>query len=432
MTTPDTHQPDTQPDTHQPKVDFDHNSQEHSEDPVASYRALREKCPVAWTEAHGGYWVMSGYDTVFEAARDDDVFSSARNSYGGEGLTVVIPKTPMHLHIPIEIDPPEFRKYRKLINPLTSPAAIERMADLVKTYTTWFIDQVIETGECDFTQVIGVPSIVTVDWLGLPVSDWARYSFAHHAVLAAVPGSEEYERATKVELPYLSQQMREVIAARRREPQNDVISALLQQEVDDRPVSEEEVFSMIELLLAGGVGTTASLVSQTLVWLYQNQDVRQRLIDDPSLLDRALEEFLRYFSPTQALARTVMQDAEFHGCQMTVGDRVLLAWSSANRDAAQFEDPDTLNIERWPNRHTAFGVGVHRCAGSHLGRAMAKEILTQILERMPDYVVDMDKVERYPHQGTNTGWQKIPATFTPGPRRGETLDIPDATLPDLY
>ena len=422
----------TTSDTHQPKVDFDHNSQQHSEDPVASYRELREKCPVAWTEAHGGYWVMSGYDTVFEAARDDDVFSSARNSYGGEGLTVVIPKTPMHLHIPIEIDPPEFRKYRKLINPLTSPAAIERMSNLVTTYTTWFIDQVIETGECDFTQVIGVPSIVTVDWLGLPVEDWARYSFAHHAVLAAVPGSEEYERATKVELPYLSEQMREVIAARRREPQNDVISALLQQEVDDRPVTEEEVFSMIELLLAGGVGTTASLVSQTLVWLYQNQDVRQRLIDDPSLLDRAIEEFLRYFSPTQALARTVAQDAEFHGCTVTTGDRVLLAWASANRDKSQFEEPDTLNIDRWPNRHTAFGVGVHRCAGSHLGRAMAREILSQILERMPDYVVDMDKVERYPHQGTNTGWQKIPATFTPGPRRGETLDIPDATLPDLY
>lgn len=407
-----------------PVVEFDHNSQEHSKDPVASYRTLREQCPVAWTEAHGGYWVLSGYDSVFEAARDDDIFSSARNSYGGEGLTVVIPKTPMHLHIPIEIDPPEFRKYRKLINPLTSPAAIARMADLVTKYTTWFIDQVIEAGSCDFTQVIGVPSIVTVDWLGLPVEDWARYAFAHHAVLAAVPGTEEFERATKVELPYLSAQMREVIAARRADPTEDVISKLLEQEVDDRPVTEEEVFSIIELLLAGGVGTTASLVSQTLVWLYEHRDVRQRLIDDPSLLDRAIEEFLRYFSPTQALARTVAQDSTFHGCPVQVGDRVLLAWGSANRDVSQFEEPDALDIDRWPNRHTAFGVGVHRCAGSHLGRAMAKELLGQILARMPDYVVDVSQVEPYAHQGTNTGFQKIPATFTPGPRRGEPLDIP--------
>jgi cytochrome P450 len=404
-----------------PIVHFDHNSQEHSADPIGSYRQLREACPVAWSEAHGGYWILSSYDTVFEAARDDEVFSSARNGYGGEGLTVVIPKTPMHMHIPIELDPPEFRKYRKVVNPIASPAAVERLVPMIKKYTTWFIDQVIESGECDLTRVIGVPSIVTVDWLGLPVKDWARYSFAHHAVLAAVPGSEEYERATKVELPALSQQMREVIAARRADPQDDLISYLVQQEVDDRPLEDEEVFSMIELILAGGVGTTASMVSQALVWLYQHPEIRQDLIDHPEKLERAIEEFLRYFSPTQALARTVAKDADFHGTKMHVGDRVLLAWGSANRDASQFDEPDALDIERWPNRHTAFGVGIHRCLGSHLGRAMAHELLSQILERMPDYVVDLDRVKPYSHQGTNTGWQSVPATFTPGPRRGEDI-----------
>jgi cytochrome P450 len=410
-------------DGHRPVVEFDHNSQDHSRDPVASYRALREKCPVAWSEAHGGYWVMSGYDTVFEAARDDDVFSSERNSYGGEGLTVVIPKTPTHKHIPIEIDPPEFRKWRKLINPITSPAAIARMEHMVNKYATWFIDEVIETGECDFTQVIGVPSVVTVDWLGLPVKDWEHYAFLHHALLVSVPGSEEYIRATTVEMPFCSGQMREVIAARRADPQEDTISFLVHQTVDDRPVTDDEVFSMVELLLAGGVGTTASLVSQTLVWLYQHRDVRQTLIENPDMLERAIEEFLRYFSPTQALARTVMKDADFHGCPVKVGDRALLAWASANRDPKQFDDPDQVDIERWPNRHLAFGVGVHRCAGSHLGRAMAKELLGQILERMPDYVIDLDHIEPYPHQGTNTGWRYLPATFTPGPRRGERLDV---------
>jgi cytochrome P450 len=408
---------------HEPVVEFDHNSQQHSADPVGSYRELRQKCPVAWTEAHGGYWVMSGYDSVFEAARDDDVFSSARNSYGGEGLTVVIPKTPMHTHIPIEIDPPEFRKYRKLINPITAPAAIERLSGLVAKYTTWFIDEVIESGRCDLAQVIGVPSIVTVDWLGLPVPDWDRYANLHHAILASVPGSEEYVQATTVDMPFCSQQMREVIAARKAEPQEDTISYLIHQEVDDRPITEDEVFSMVELLLAGGVGTTASLVSQTLVWLYQHQDVRADLIAHPEKLTRAIEEFLRYFSPTQALARTVAQDADFRGHCVYTGDRVLLAWASANRDPAQFTDPDNLDIERWPNRHTAFGVGVHRCAGSHLGRAMASELLGQILERMPDYVIELDGLQAYPHQGTNTGWRSIPATFTPGPRRGLVLDL---------
>lgn len=126
----------------------------------------------------------------------------------------------------------------------------------------------------------------------------------------------------------------------------------------------------IELLLAGGTVTTSSLVSQAMIWLYQHQDVRQRLIDQPELRERATEEFLRYFSPTQALARTVTTDVEFHRCSLQAGDRVLLAWASANRDpAGGFDDPDELDIERWPNRHVAFGVGVHRCVGSHIARA---------------------------------------------------------------
>jgi cytochrome P450 len=399
-----------------PVVHFDHNSDEHSADPVGSYKALRDQAPVAWSESHGGYWILSNYKAVFEAARDDEVFSSERNSYGGEGLSVVIPKTPMHFHIPIEIDPPEFRKWRKIINPITAPAAIERLEKMVKHYVTGFIDEIIEAGECDMASVIGVPSIVTVDWLGLDVDDWRRYASAHHAALAAVPGSDRWKQAVEVDFPYLDTKTREVIAARRANPTDDIISYLVKAEVDDRVVTDDEVFAMVDLLLAGGVGTTASLVSNTVVWLYQNPDVRQRLIDDASLMDKAIEEFLRFFSPTQALARTVAKDTEFEGCPMKQGDRVLLAWNSANRDPEQFENPDEVDIERWPNRHTAFGLGVHRCAGSHLGRAMAKELLSQILNRMGDYVVDLDALEAYPHQGTNTGWQRIPATFTPGPR----------------
>ena len=177
------------------------------------------------------------------------------------------------------------------------------------------------------------------------------------------PGRSSTARPSRSTSPTSTEKTWEVIRARRENPQDDIISYLVQQEVDDRPVTDDEVFSIVDLLLAGGVGTTASLVSNTVVWLYKNPDVRQQLIDDPSLLDKAIEEFLRYFSPTQALARTVVQDTEFHGCPMKVGDRVLLAWSSANRDAQQFENPDELDIKRWPNRHMAFGMGVHRCAG---------------------------------------------------------------------
>lgn len=400
-----------------PVVHFDHNSPVHAADAARSYRELRSEHPVAYTEAHGGYWVLSGYEAVFDAARDDDTFSSARSSHGGEGLTVVIPKSPMHHHIPIEIDPPDFRKYRKLINAVTAPAAIVGLLDRIEHHTTWFIDRIIEDGSCDFAEIIGVPAITTVEWLGLPPEEWARYSFQHRMVLAAPKGSPDYVKATQVDLPYLTNQIREHIAARRAGPRDDIISYLLAQEVDGRPTTDEEVFSMVELLLAGGTVTTSSLVSQALVWLHHHHDVRQRLIEHPELLERAIEEFLRYFSPTQALARTVLKDTDFHGCPMRAGDRALLAWASANRDpAGGFDDPDEVDIDRWPNRHVAFGVGIHRCAGSHVARALAKEMLGQILRRMPDFVVDTDRTIAFSNQGANTGYSSVPATFTPGQR----------------
>jgi cytochrome P450 len=401
-----------------PVVRFDHNSPEHSADPVASYARLRREAPAAWTEAHGGYWVLSDYAGVFEAARDDAVFRSGRSPHGGEGLSNVIPKAPVRLHIPVELDLPEHRAYRKILNPVTSPAAVAQLQPMIERWTTWFVDQVIESGSCDFASVIGVPAVVTLDWLGLDVGDWRRYSRALHSVLADSPGSPAHTAAVQVDIPWMQEQITAAIAARRAAPRDDLISHLLAQDVDGAPITDDAAYSVVELLISGGVGTTASLVSQTLVHLSRHPEQRQELIDDPDLLPKAVEEFLRVFSPTQALARTVAEDTVFRGCPMRTGDRVLLAWSSANRDPAQFEAPDDVVLTRWPNRHTAFGMGIHRCAGAHLGRAMARELIGQILRRMPDYVVDEDGLQTYAHQGVNAGYQRIPATFTPGPRLG--------------
>ena len=247
-----------------PVADFDHNSERHSADPVASYQALRAAGPVVRSEHHGGYWILSGYQPVFEAARDDETFSSARTTDGGEGLSVVIPKTPMHFHIPIEIDPPEFRKWRKILNPITAPAAIERLERMVRHYVTWFIDDIIEQGECDLAKVIGVPSIVTVDWLGLDVADWTRYASAHHAVLAAVRGSAEWDQA--VTGTFLTWRAGRGRSSPRGAPNllRTPSATSRSARSTDGPITDDEVYSMVDLLLAGGIGTTASLVSNTL------------------------------------------------------------------------------------------------------------------------------------------------------------------------
>jgi cytochrome P450 len=401
-----------------PVVDFDHNSAEHSADPIAVYRKLRAEAPVAWTEAHGGFWVVSDYAGVFDAARDDATFASGRSDHGGTGLNNVIPKAPVRLHIPVELDLPEHRWYRKIINPLTSPAAVERMQPMIKRWTTAFIDEVIETGSCDLASVIGVPAVVTIDWLGLDVTDWRRYSRALHSVLAHRADSPEHAHAVAVDIPWMEETITAAIAERRTTPREDIISVLLDAEVEGVPITDDAVYSIVELLISGGVGTTASLVSQTLVHLYEHPEQRDHLREHPENLERAVEEFLRAFSPTQALARTVTRDVTFHGCPMRAGDRVLLAWSSANRDAAQFDHPDEVVLDRWPNRHAAFGLGIHRCAGAHIGRAIARELIGQVITRMPDYRVDLQAVERYPHQGVNAGFQRIPTTFTPAPRLG--------------
>jgi len=404
-----------------PVVDFDHHSAAHAADHVGAYKRIREATPVAWTEAHGGYWVLSDYESVFEASRDDDLFSSARHESGGDGLAIIIPKAATALHIPIEIDPPLFRSYRKILNRITAPAAVKYLDDVIEMYVTEFIDQIIELGEADLAIVANVPAAVAVHWLGLDVREYRRYVEAMHTLIVAPPGSPEYLHAQDVEVPWVSKTVHEHIRYRREHPGDDATTALIEAEFEDRHLTDDEIYSMIELLISGGVGTTASLVTQTLVWLGDHPDERQRLIDDPGMLDVAVEEFLRVFSPTQALARTVMSDTEFQGCPMHSGDRALLSWASANRDPKQFENPDELDLTRWPNRHMSFGLGLHRCAGSHIARPMAKAMLTGVLERMPDYEVVKDQVVPYPDQGVNAGFYSIPVRFTPGERRGKGL-----------
>lgn len=410
-----------------PVTHFDHHSADHAENHVANYRRLREETPVAWTEAHGGYWVLADYKSVFEASRDDEVFSSGRHDeYGGPGLSVTIPKAPTAFHIPIEMDPPEFRPFRRAVNQVTAPKAVEHLDESIKHYVTGFIDMIIEDGEADLAHVAGVPATVVIDWIGLDPTEYSNYVDAMHTLVAAAPGSPEYVHAAEVAVPWVSRTVREHIAYRRENPSDDATSHFINVEVDGRKMTDDEIYSILELIISGGVGTTASLVTQALVWLYENPDQRQRLIDDPSMIDIAVEEFLRVFSPTQALARTIMQDTDFHGCPVRKGDRALLSWASANRDAEQFENPDEVDITRWPNRHVAFGLGIHRCAGSHFGKAMAREMIRQVLARMGDYQVHMDQVVAYPDQGTNAGYHSIPVSFTPGKKLlGDTPIFPE-------
>ena len=262
-----------------PVVHFDHNSDEHSADPVASYRALREKAPVAWSEAHGGYWILSGYKPLFEAARDDDTFSSERNSYGGEGLSVVIPKTADAVPHPDRDRPARVPQVAQAHQPdhragRDRPDGADRQA---LRHLVHRPDHRGRRGRHDLgdrrpghrhRRLAGPRRRAT----------GSRYASAFHAAARRrCRGTEEYRPGRRGRLPLpRGGHPRGHRRARREHPTDDIISYLVQSEVDDRPVTDDEVFAMVDLLLSGGVGTTASLVSNTVVWLYQHPDVRQR------------------------------------------------------------------------------------------------------------------------------------------------------------
>jgi cytochrome P450 len=403
-----------------PAIDFDHHSAEVAKDPAGAYKQLRAQCPAFWTESHGGYWVFTRYDDVGEILGDDEQFSSARRAdAGGDGSAVSIPKRPAVPQYPIELDPPEMVPFRRLLNPLLSPAACERLRPAIQRRVLWMIDRFVARGECDLVAdlVSPVPASVTVDWLGLPHDDWPRMGETMHNIIARAPGDPAWVKASS-DLVDLYDVMRRTIEMRRSHPQPDAISYIVQHDINGSPITDEDALSVVALLIAGGVGTTASLSAQSLVWLSEHRQSHKQLLNDSRFLRVATEEFLRYFAPVQALARTTSGNTEFAGCPMMDGDRLLVAFGSANRDADVFDSPDELLLDRFPNRHLAFGAGVHRCAGSNLARITFQEIVRAVLSRLPDYQVDAGALTPFPSQGLNSGWHSVPAVFTPGQALG--------------
>ena len=404
-------------------INFDHNSRQHSGDPVQIYRKLRATSPVAWSESNGGYWVVSGHDELAEVAEHPELFSSALKNHDiGEpegGIFIPAEKAIVPM-IPTELDPPLWRDFRLLFAKQFSPAEVGKMKTMMTRLTTKYIDRVIESGSCDM--VLDIASPIPADGvlllLGLDLDEWAGYGEPYHNALGFPPGSVEFHQAV-AGLEAIVAKIREVVR-RCRETGNgsDVMSAVLRAEIAGRPITDDEIVSVVYSIFSGGVDTTTSLLGSAFAHLFRQPSGRQFLIEDPSRIRLAIEEFMRIATPVQALGRTVVRDTVLGGQHLQAGDRVLLAWASANRDEMLFDNPDTCVLDRYPNRHVGFGVGIHRCAGAHFARAQIEIILQQVLERMPDYRIDEQHTYQYPNIGVVNGWVQMPATFSPGLRRG--------------
>jgi cytochrome P450 len=339
------------------------------------YQELRTRCPVARSDRHGGFWVVSSYDDCVDAAQDWRCLSSA----GG----VTLPKMsgPMSF-IPIEIDPPDHTRYRRLLLPYFSPGAMALLEDDIRTYTAAAVERLIARGEGDLVSDLGslVPMYAICRLLGVPNEDQEQLrewgvALAHGPTASGDDLDGALEAATNL-LVYLA----EMIQQRRAQPDagDDLVSQLCRSE---EPLEDDELLSIIFLLLPAGFDTTEAGIAGMLLYLAQHQDRQDVLAADSSLIPDAVEEMLRYVSPVQAAHRLAAGDKEIRGQRIREGESVILLFGSANRDQSEFTDPETVDFTREQNRHLAFGVGVHRCLGSNLARLELRVVLAELLGR---------------------------------------------------
>ena len=393
-----------------PEVHFDHHSPEFARDPWSVYEQLRQECPVAYSDAYGGFWVISKYEDIRRVALDDHTFSS-------ENSIVIPPKLVQRRALPIESDPPQFHEYRRIMNPLLSPAAVKKLEPAILGFVDQCIDEFIEAGSCDIVHDFAdpVPAMTTLQILGLPVEDWRMFAEPLHAIVFHRQDNPIRQAAVPL-YRHIREVLVEAVAERRRHLREDGISLLMRGKVFGRPISDDEVLDMIELVLSGGLDTTGSAIGNALLYLDEHRDARLTLIEQPELLQHAVEEFLRAEAPQQGLARTATEDCVIGDQQIRKGERVFMLWASGNRDGDAFPEPDRVILDRLPNRHMSFGLGAHRCLGSNVARKDLQLSLRRILERMPDYEIDRDAVVHAETIGVVYGYFSIPMTFTPGSR----------------
>jgi cytochrome P450 len=405
---------------------FDRHTPEYRFQFEAITEELHRECPVAWSDTYGGHWVASGSEAVFELARcphisnDHDVNNERR---GYQGITIPAKPIPLRAGI-LEMDPPEHRWYRGVLNPYLSPAAVKRWEPFINEVVRASIDEKIESGRMDFVDDLAnvTPAVITLAMLGIRLKDWPIYSEPAHALVYTPEDSPEMARVIE-QNQRMALDLLTNINEIRDNPRPGIIDGLLHLRVDGEPAPDLEILGMLTLLIGGGFDTTTALTTHSLEWLGNRSEQRQRLIDErETLLDSATEEFLRFYTPAPGDGRTFSRDVEINGTQFKEGERLYISWAMANRDPSVFPDPNEIILDRKGNRHFGFGIGIHRCVGSNLGRTVFKAMLTAVLDRMPDYVCDPEGTVHYETIGVIQGMRHLPATFTPGKRFGPGLD----------
>jgi cholest-4-en-3-one 26-monooxygenase len=359
--------------------------------PHEMFRLLRREAPVFWHEEKdgAGFWAITKYEDLKHVSKHTDLFSSARQ---GTLMRDPDPEVLRFLQsIMLNMDPPQHRRYRALINKGFTPRIVGGLHSHIQDMVRQIIDGVIEKGECDFVEDVAavLPMEVICEMVGVPEEDRRRiYEIGNRMVGFDDPdlqdgGTLELNdaEAASAEMFMYANKLRDKAL---KCPADDLATALVNAEVDGHRLTESEFDFFFLLLAIAGNETTRTVTTNGMIALLEHPDQLQELRDDPSLINSAVEEILRFAPAVHCFRRTAKADTAVRGQTMRENDKIMLWYPSANRDEDVFEEPDRFNIRRSPNEHVAFGVGEHFCLGANLARLELQEIFRGIVTRMHD------------------------------------------------
>ena len=361
-------------------------------DPYPRYHQLRSENPVRWNPGINA-WVLTRYADINAALRDDRL--SAERIAALTGLILASGGEPTRqfestfLKMMLFSDPPDHTRLRSLANKAFTPRAVENIRSQIQNTVNEILDGVQPNGRMDIIADLAypLPAIVIAEMLGAPSQDrdrFKKWSDDFAAFLGNIRAiSETYEPALK-SVSELIEYLQDLVAQRRKQPKDDLISALALAEDNGSTFTEEELYSMCVLLIFAGHETTTNLIGNGILALLNNPDQMEKLRQDPSLIESAVEEIIRYDGPVQSTSRIALEPLEIGGNQIEKGAQISLTLGAANRDPDQFPDPDRMDITRKDIRHVGFGFGIHFCLGSALARMEGRSAIGTVVERMPD------------------------------------------------
>jgi cytochrome P450 len=348
-------------------------------EPQPMYKALRESAPVFRSPQA---IVFSRLADIEMALKRTDLFSSNMDAVDLGNLR------PM---IPLQVDPPNHAKYRRILDPLFTPREMAKREPAVAELVNEMIDRFADRGECDFHEEFAVPLPCTVflQLLGLPLEDLDKFLEWKDGVIRpeGVTGYDGRHEASVGVAQQIYDYFDRAIDEHIANPRDDVLSSMIAAQVEGQPLSREELLDICILFLIAGLDTVTDSLDCFFVYLARHPEHRRQLVEQPDILPHAIEELLRWETPVPGVARVAMQDVEVGGCPISKGERVSPLLGAANTDPAEFSDPDVVDFNRSPNRHRAFGGGPHRCLGSHLARMELRVAMREFHRRIPDYEI---------------------------------------------